>query len=180
MPLVDAGAVFYSAEGMPPVDATNRPRIYVQRVTTGHFAALGMKMIEGRDFTTNELTRTSTAVIVSENVAKRFWPGQSALGRRIKQGDPGSQNPWLTIVGVVGEANLRGIPRNPTADPDMYLPFAETTRSFAVVMRTAADPASLSAGARESLRRLNPGVAVFNVRPLERDRRPRSWRQRSF
>jgi predicted permease len=167
VPLVDAGAVFYSAEGMPPVDATNRPRLYVQRVTTGHFATLGMKMIEGRDFTPSELTRASTAVIVSENVAKRFWPGQSAIGRRIKQGNQDSQTPWLTIVGVVGEANLRGIPRNPTADPDMYLPFAETTRFFAVIVRTAGDAASLSASARESLKRLNPGVAVFSVRPLD-------------
>jgi predicted permease len=167
VPLVDAGAVFYSAEGMPPVDATNRPRIYVQRVTTGHFATLGMKMIEGRDFTPSELTRASTAVIVSENVAKRFWPGQSVIGRRIKQGNFDSETPWLTIVGVVGEANLRGIPRNPTADPDMYLPFAETTRFFAVIVRTAGDAASLSASARESLKRLNPGVAVFSVRPLD-------------
>jgi predicted permease len=166
VPLVNAGAVFYSAEGMPPVDATNRPRIYVQGVTTGHFATLGMKMIEGRDFTPNELARGNTSVIVSENVAKRFWPGQRAIGRRIKQGDLTSQAPWLTIVGVVGEANLRGIPRNPTADPDMYLPFAETTRAFAVLIRTDREPVSVAGSAREALRRINPAVAIFNIRGL--------------
>ena len=115
MPLVDAGATFYAAEGMPPVDATNRPRIYVHRVTPAHFATLGIAFVEGRDFTLDEMAPTSTAVIVSENVVKRFWPGQSAVGRRIKQGDLASQNPWWTIVGVVRETNLRGIPRNPTA-----------------------------------------------------------------
>ena len=166
VPLVDAGAVFYSAEGMPPVDATNRPRIYVQRVSTDHFATLGMKIIEGRDFTPNELVRGNTSAIVSEGVAKRFWPGQSAVGRRVKQGDVASPNPWLTIVGVVREANLRGIPRNPTADPDLYLPFAETARVFAVLIRTDGDPASVASGTREALRRINPAVAVFNVRPL--------------
>jgi ABC-type antimicrobial peptide transport system permease subunit len=166
VPLVDAGAVFYAAEGMPPADATNRPRIYVQRITTGYFDTLGMKLVEGRDFTPNELVRGNTSVIISENVAKRFWPGQSAIGRRVKQGDLTSQTPWLTIVGVVRETNLRGIPRNPTADPDMYLPFAETTRVFAVVMRADGEPSSVAGTAREALRRINPGVAVFNVRPL--------------
>jgi predicted lysophospholipase L1 biosynthesis ABC-type transport system permease subunit len=103
---------------------------------------------------------------VSEGVAKRFWPGQSAVGRRVKQGDVSSPNPWLTVVGVVREANLRGIPRNPTADPDLYLPFAETARVFAVLVRTDGDPASVASGTREALRRINPAVAVFNVRPL--------------
>lgn len=166
VPLVDAGAVFYAAEGMPPVDATNRPRIYIQGVTTGYFETLGMKLIEGRDFTPNEMVRNGTAVIVSENVVKRFWPGQSAIGRRLKMGDVTSQNPWLTIVGVVGEANHRGIPRNPTADPDMYTPFPETTRVFAVLIKTSGDPSSIAASARAAMQRINPSVAVFNVRPL--------------
>ena len=166
VPLVDSGAIFYSAEGMPPVDATNRPRSFVTSVTTGYFDALGMKIIGGRDFTPNEMARGNTSVIVSENLAKRFWPGQSAIGRRIKQGDLTSQTPWLTIVGVVGEANMRGIPRNPTADPDIYAPFAETTRSFAVVIRTEGDPTGVAGSAREALRRINPAVAVFAVRPL--------------
>jgi predicted permease len=166
VPLVDAGAIFYSAEGMPPADATNRPRTYVQRVSTGHFDTLGMKFIEGRDFTASELTRENTSVIVSEKVAQRFWPGESALGRRIKQGDLDSSAPWLTIIGVVGEANLRGIPRNPTADPDWYLPLAETTRVIAVLLRTDGDVTTLAGPARAALQRINPGVAVFNVQPL--------------
>jgi putative ABC transport system permease protein len=123
-------------------------------------------MVEGRDFLPSEMVRGSTAVIVSENVAKRFWPGQSAIGRRVKSGSQDSPDPWMTIVGVVGEANLRGIPRNPTADPDLYVPFAETTRSFAVLLRTDGDPSSVAGGARQALRRINPSVAVFRVRPL--------------
>jgi hypothetical protein len=122
--------------------------------------------MEGRDFTSNEMVRNSTSVIVSENVVKRFWPGQSAIGRRVKFGDLTSQNPWLTIVGVVGEANHRGIPRNPTADPDIYTPFPETTRVFAVLVKTDGDPSSVAGSGRAALQRINPSVAVFNVRPL--------------
>ena len=70
--------------------------------------------------------RLPGAVIVSERVAKRFWPGQDPIGKRIKFGSlDTSSNPWMAIVGVVGEVKYRGLPDNPTADPDVYLPFAD-------------------------------------------------------
>jgi predicted permease len=167
VPLDGASAIFYSAEGMQPVDATNRPRAYVHRVTPGHFDTLGMRIIDGRDFAPTELGAESTAVIVSENVVKRFWPGQSAVGRRIKRGDLSAKIPWLTIVGVVQEANFRGIPRNPTADPDLYFPFNDRARFFSALLRTDADPGALAGPARDVLRQAEGGVAVFGVRTLD-------------
>ena len=167
VPLADAGAIFYSAEGMPGVDATNRPRAYTHRITPGHFDTLGMRLVEGRDFAPAEMDIASAAVIVSSAVVRRFWPGQSGVGRRIKRGDPAAETPWLTIVGVVDEANLRGIPRNPTADPDLYFPFNQRARSFAVLLRTDDDPATVAGAARAVIHRSEPGTAVFNVRPLD-------------
>jgi predicted permease len=167
VPLSDASAIFYSADGQPPSDASNRPRAYVHRITPGYFAALGIALVEGRDLTPTEMGAESTAVIVSRKVAERFWPGQSAVGRRIKRGDPASDAPWLTIVGVVQDANLRGIPRNPTPDPDLFLPFNQRSRFFAVVMRTQGDAASAATAAREVLHRADPGIAVFDIRSLE-------------
>jgi putative ABC transport system permease protein len=167
VPLREASAIFYAAEGMPPVDATNRPRAYVHRITPGLLDTLGVRILEGRDFTRTELGLQSTAVIVSQNVARRFWPGASAIGRRIKQGDLASQSPWLTIVGVVQEANLRSIPRNPTGDPDLYLPFNDGARAFAVVLRTDRAPSALAGSARAALQRARPGLAVFQVQSLD-------------
>jgi putative ABC transport system permease protein len=167
VPLADASAIFYSGEGQANVDASNRPRAFVHRITPGHFDTLGMTFIEGRDFRLSEMGLNSTAVIVSRNVTQRFWPGQSALGRRIKRGDPSAPGPWLTIIGVVEEANLRGIPRNPTADPDLYFPFNDRARVFAALVRTHADPASVAGAARVALQRAEPAVAVFNVQTLE-------------
>jgi predicted permease len=166
VPLADSGAIFYAAEGMPPVDATNRPRTYIQGITPGHFATLGIKFVEGRDFLPSEMGAQSTAVIVSETVARRFWPGESAIGRRVKQGDLTGKAPWSTIVGVVQEANLRGIPRNPTADPDWYVPFNDRARAFAVLLRTSAEPSSLAGPTREVLRSAEPGIAIFRVQSL--------------
>jgi predicted permease len=167
VPLVDAGAIFYAAEGQADVDATNRPRAFVRRITPGHFATLGMPIVEGRDFGLSDLDAQSAAVIVSRNVAQRFWPGQSAVGRRIKQGALAGDTPWLTIVGVVDEANYRGIPRNPTADPDLYFPFNQRARGFGVLVRTDGDPASIAGAVREVLQKAEPGIAVFNVQSLD-------------
>jgi predicted permease len=167
IPLAGASAIFYSAEGQTGVDATNRPRAFQHRVTPQHFETLGMRLVDGRTFAMSEMGLDSTAVIVSRNVVNRFWPGQSAVGRRIKRGDLNSPGPWLTIVGVVDEANLRGIPRNPTADPDLYFPFNDRARNFAVLLRTSVEPGSVASAARAALKQADAGVALYGVQTLE-------------
>jgi putative ABC transport system permease protein len=161
------GAIFYSAEGASGFDATNQPRAYVHRVTPGYFAAIGLPMVEGRDFGVDDFDPNRNVVIVSENVARRFWPGQTVIGRRIKQGGVSASSPWLTIVGVVREANLRALPRNPTADPDLFFPFVPGSRAFAVVLRTSNDPGSLAGPARQAIQSQESAAAIYNVQSLE-------------
>src|SRR5688572_9988316 len=167
VPLVNASAIFYSAEGMGEVDATNVPRAFVHRVSPGYVETMGLRLIEGRTFGPTDLGVTNTNVMVTAALAQRFWPGQSAVGRRIKGGGLTSENPWWTIVGVVRDANLRGIPQNPTRDPDIFLPFNGGARSFAVLVKTTADPSSLGRPAYDVMSRREPGLAVFNVQELK-------------
>ena len=168
VPLAGSGAVFYSAEGMGAVDATNRPRAYVQRVSPGYVETLGLKVVDGRAFGPTDLGVSSNNVMVSQGLAQRFWRGESAVGRRIKIGDLSAENknPWLTIVGVLKDANLRGIPQNPTADPDIFLPFNANSRAFAVLLRSKSDPVSLARPSAELMARREPGLATFSVQPL--------------
>jgi len=162
-----AGASFYAAEGMPPVNAQNMPRIYVHRVTPGFFSALRMPLRAGRTFTEAEVSPTSPAVIVSENVVKRFWPGQDPIGKRIKFGSETSNNPWMSIVGVVGEVKYRALPENPTADPDMYLPFADRNALVGIVVRTTIPPASLAPAVRAAIRSADPSIPVYSVATMD-------------
>ncbi len=166
VPLGGQGAIFYSAEGMGEVDATNRPRAYLTRVSPDYVETIGLRLVEGRVFGAADLGATAANVMVTSALAQRFWPGQSAVGRRIKSGDLASDNPWWTIVGVLQDANLRGIPQNPTRDPDIFLPFNERSRGFAVLLRTTADPATLIKPATDLMRRRDAGVAVFAAQPL--------------
>jgi len=162
----DGAATFYAAEGQSPMTAQNMPRAYIHRITGDFFSTMRIPMKAGRTFLETEMTPTSNVVIVSERVAARFWPGQDPIGKRIKTGALTSNAPWLTIVGVVGETKYRGLPENPTADPDVYFPHLDRSRQIAVVLRATTAPAQLVPAIRAAIRSVEPTIPVFNVQPL--------------
>jgi len=163
-PLAGGNAIFYAAEGQPPVTAQNRPRAYIHRVTPAFFDALRIRFMAGRTFTDQEM-HGATVAVVSEGLTKRFWPGQDPIGKRIRTG--GANAPWVTIVGVVNEMKYRGVPNNPTSDPDIFLPFTGEQRGFALLLRTSLPPASLVSSARAALREADRGITVYGVSTLE-------------
>jgi putative ABC transport system permease protein len=156
-------ANFYTAEGQPPVTAQNRPRGYIHRVTPGFFQALHTKLVAGRTFSEEEMMGNAGVVVVSENVAKRFWPGQDPLDKRIKNGESNSSNPWLRIIGVVGEMKYRGLPNNPTADPDIYRPLQDQERDILLLVRTSLDPGSLSTAVRSAIHEVDKTIPIYDV-----------------
>jgi putative ABC transport system permease protein len=161
------GAIFYTAEGQPPVNATNMPRAYTHRATPNFFQALRIRFVAGRAFTQAEMQPNSTAVIVSENLVKRFWPGQDPIGKRIKAGGPSSTSPWMNIVGVVNEMKYRGLPDNPTADPDIFAPFADNARALTLLVRTPLDPASIAPSVRQAVRGVDSTMVISSVSTMQ-------------
>ena len=94
VPLSGGGsAVFYTAEGDTISDAQTMPRAYVHRVSPEFFETVRIPLEAGRTFTEADATPDSSAVIVSESVARRFWPDQSPIGKRIKLGSPSVEQP---------------------------------------------------------------------------------------
>jgi predicted permease len=160
-------AVFYGADGQPALDAQHRPRAYVHSVTPEFFGTMGIRLIAGRTFTETEQAPPVATVIVSEQVVRRFWPGQDPIGKRIKLGGVTSSNRWLTIVGVVAEVKYRGLPENPTTDPDLYFPFLDRNQQISLVVRAKGDPSSLAAPIRRLVREIDPNVPVFAVSTME-------------
>jgi len=158
-----SSAVFYTAEGQPATNAQLQPRAYVHRASPDFFATLQIPVKSGRTFVEQEQHPDTDLVVVSENVATRFWPGQSAIGKRIKLGGLDSSAPWLSIIGVVGEVKYRGLPENPTRDPDLYFPFLDRSQQVSLVIRSAVDASSLVAPVRQVIRDVNPSVPVFAI-----------------
>ena len=159
----NSSAGFYSAEGMAVTGAQDSPRTYRHRVTPGFFSTLHIPIVAGRTFTEAEIEAATPIAVVSERLVKRFWPGQDPIGKRIKLGPIDSTAPWLSIVGVVGEIKYRGLPDNPTADPDVYLPFTDRTSDFGIAVRSSVAPTALVATIRNVVRDADSSIPVFGV-----------------
>ena len=162
-----SSAVFYAADGQTETTVENRPRAYIHRVSPEFFATMGIPMRAGRTFVSTEVVPDTPVVIVSERLARRFWADGQALGKRIKLGDLRSQSPWRQIIGVVSEVKYRGLPENPTADPDIYFPMLDAARQVALVVRTSMPPNAVAGPLRAAIQEWNSGVPVYNVNPLE-------------
>jgi predicted permease len=143
------------------------PRAYTHRVSADFFSTLRIPFIAGRTFTDTEQSPSTPAVIVSERLTRRFWPGQDPIGRRIKFGTLAANTPWLHIVGVVGEVKYRGLPENPTADPDVYLPLTDRNLQFGLAIRTTIPPASASGAVRAAIRAADPSIPIYDVATIE-------------
>ena len=146
----------------PWIDQTTTPRGYLSQVDTP------FPFIAGRTFTERESQGDSNVVIVSENVVRRFWPGDNPIGKRIRAGREGSGAPWLTIVGVVNEMKYRGLPSNPTEDPDLFLPFSERQRNFALLVRTSNGASSMETSVRRALHEADPALVAYATSTLDR------------
>jgi predicted permease len=151
---------------LPSADCTAAPcpKVTAYAVAPGHFAALGIPLRAGRDFTPDEI-RSHRAVIVDETMAQQYWPSGSALGQALRVGRAGI----VEVVGVAASVSYRGPQAAP--QPVLYRPFggAEFADPFSIIVRATGDPLALAAPVREALHALAPSVPLQQVHTM-RDR----------
>jgi putative ABC transport system permease protein len=149
-------------EGQPATPGGDEIRMYRHRVTPGFFSTVGIPLVKGRDFTANDHAQAPGVVIISEAMARRYWPNEDPIGKRLRES--GSENPWLSIVGVAGEVKYRGLPQNPNADPDVYFPLSQRpVRDLNLAARSGVDPDSLVSAVRGVLQKLDPDLPAYDV-----------------
>ncbi len=150
------------------------PPITTQSWVAGdYFRAAGIPLRAGRLLDERDTESAPPVAIVSEKLARRFWPGQDVIGKRFRWGSP--EYPWLTVVGVVGD--VKDGPPGEEAGPHTYTPLRQERarnverflRSMNVVVRTAGPPRPLETAVRRELARLDPSLAVSDLRLLEQD-----------
>jgi putative ABC transport system permease protein len=132
-----------------------------------YLQAMGIPLLLGRNFTELDGPKSTHVLIVSESLAKKYWPGQDPLGKRLKWGPPESADPWLTVVGIVGD--VKQGPLETAADAHTYESYAQlgAPLSLRVAVRGQADPAGLTADIRSVVRGLDPQLALGNVRTMD-------------
>jgi len=125
---------------------------------------MGVPLRYGRALTATE---ADTSVVVNERLVRRFWPNQDPIGKRIRIGRDNFENPWLKIVGVVGDTKTRGIPDNPTADPDIYFPFKMFGGSPGMLVRTQGDSSGLIPSVLREIKKVDKLATISNVVTVE-------------
>jgi putative ABC transport system permease protein len=141
-----------------------------QFVSDDYFTTMGIPVMEGRAFARQDVDGSLPVVMVNETMARTFWPGESAIGRRVRS--PGSPN-WLTVIGVVKDVKQQGMDQETGTELYYYNPqvtalfnFAFGTMNF--VARTTVPPLSLARSVRETVWALDPTLPVADVLPMER------------
>jgi predicted permease len=131
-------------------------------VSPEYFAALGTPLVSGRLFTESDQPDSQPVALVDRATAARYWPGQSALGKRVKVGLAQSTAPWATVVGVVG--NVRHDAIETEGVPHIYYSIYQfSSRVLNLVVRSGSDPARLGESLRRQVQAVDPNLPVFGI-----------------
>ncbi len=151
-------------EAHPLADPAALPSLERYSVTPDYFRVLRIPLRRGRTFGPGDGAPAPPVAVVSDAAARRLWPGEEALGQRLRIGGPTA--PWRTVVGVVGEVHHHSL--EPEDGLQLYLPQAQLTDSFlTLVARTRLpDPTAVAAPLRDAVWSLDRAVPVDHVAPL--------------
>ncbi|UCC31738.1 MAG: ABC transporter permease, partial [Phycisphaerales bacterium] len=135
-------------------------------VTPGYFQTMNIPLLAGRDFTEFDTSETEGVVIVSKGLAELLWPGENPLGRRLKHAPRDDPDPWLTVIGVVGDVRHFGLDQG--FRHETYRPLAQQgSRAATFVARTIGDPLRAATAARRAVHEIDPDLAVYGVQSME-------------
>jgi putative ABC transport system permease protein len=148
--------------------ATQRPFVDSPSVLPGYFETLRSPILQGRDFNDADTMSAPAVAIVDEVLAKRMWPGQSPLGKRIRLADIGDNAPpWREVVGVVRQVKHYG-PEKEVPRMQVYVPlFQQPTPLMSFVVDFLADQRSIRSGAEEAILELDKDLPLDNFRTLD-------------
>jgi predicted permease len=139
-------------------------------VTPEYFSVMGIRVREGRGFLPTDDATAARVVVIGEGVAKRLWPGHSAIGKRIAMADKPRPEDWMTIVGVVDDISQGG-PAEPRAEA-IYQSLAQVQQTFWInhlnfVVSTDGDPSAIASGMRAAIRAVDPRQPIESVMTME-------------
>jgi predicted permease len=125
-------------------------------ISPNYFATLGTPLVSGREFTLQDSEQASKVIVINEVMARRYWPGQEAVGKRTSRGE---------VVGVVRNTREKGVMADPR--PTVYMPLEQSyVPQLTLHVRSATDPAATVAALRREVRALDPALPLYNVRTL--------------
>jgi putative ABC transport system permease protein len=163
-PVTAQRATTFEVAGQPDVPLDERSAYFIA-TSPDYFRALGTRTVAGREFAPRDAANAAPVAVVSETLARRFFPNTSAIGQRLRLVNPDYPADWRTIVGVVQDVRYQGLDDGPR--PIVYTPFAQTPFFWMYMhVRTAGDPLALVGSLRAAVKSVDPRLTVASPKPM--------------
>jgi predicted permease len=170
-----------------PLDIASAIQSDLRLVTPGYFRTMGLRLRAGRVFTAQDRAGGPLVMVINETLARRAWPGQDPIGKRVACCEPGPDGGpnWKTVVGVVADVHADGL--NRAAPSEFYLPMAQSPhpawrwieRTMTLAVRTAGEPMAAAPAMRDAVWGLDRSLPVYNIATMG-DRRTASLASSRF
>jgi predicted permease len=147
-------------------DSFDRDTSGYQVATPNYFRTMGITLMRGRFFSDMDHPEAAKVAIINQHMARKYWPDQDAVGKRVSFTQDGSEPQWTTIVGVVSDAGCAMMGEPPR--PILYLPHSQKPSwSMFVVARTQGDPSAAVPAVRSAIHAIDPDIPVYDFRTVD-------------
>jgi putative ABC transport system permease protein len=152
----------FVAADKPAHSRADLPESDYLRVSANYFETMGIRLLRGRLFTTADTPESAPVIIINETLARRIWPGEDPLGKRVKQGSPEEDSPWREVIGVVNDVKMNGVDLPTTMQT--YLPFSQMPgESVGLVVRAERDPTALASAVEQAIHAIDKDLPVYSI-----------------
>ncbi len=166
LPSIAETSEAFLAEGQPYASEADYPVAHSDAAAADSFAALGVRLVAGREFERLDTASSQPVAIVNQSLARKLWPHQSPLGRRLRRARAGGGEPWRTVVGVVPDLLLYGV--NDRKPEGFFLPLTQVGAvRLSFVLRARRDPLSLVPAVRAQVAAMDRDTPIYFVRTME-------------
>ena len=161
-----------TVEGQAPPAPGQLPFADFRSVSPGYFETMRIPLLRGRGFSWDDAPESPLVLIVSETMARSFWPNGDAIGKRVKLGPAGGDDPWITVVGIVSDVHQLELIGRPRAA--MYFPASQdagtgdTLRDW--VIRASGEPTAITSAVRSAVWGIDPSLPISRIQTMDRVR----------
>jgi putative ABC transport system permease protein len=157
----------FSIGGRPPAQRGERIEAIIETITPNYFGVLNIALRDGRLLTEADGAEATPVTVISESLARRYFPNENPLGKHIKVGKTDSDRPWMTVVGVVNDVHYMWIVKENF--PTIYRSFRQAPPYFtSIMLRTPGDPLQFISTARAQISAADPDLPLYSIKPMDK------------
>jgi putative ABC transport system permease protein len=157
----------FSVDGRPLTRRDESRDAIVETTSPSYFGELNIGLRDGRVLTDADGAETARVAVISASMARRYFGDENPLGRHIKIGKADSDDPWMTVVGVVNDLHYSWISKEDV--PTIYRSFRQSPPNYTtLVLRTTGDPLKFVAAARSQIAAVDPNLPMYNIKPMDK------------